>query len=189
MDSLLGDRTVKMPGEGRSALSDEVIATFFGVGAAGAGVGSGSTSVLRFLVAGTAIVSPYITAPDSAVDGTLITIRTPGSYRAEFMLPQVASTSLLLGISIGFATTGNLTLNPAMGTNGVIATEGPHTLAAATASGRYLGVDFNVPDDESGGTRAILRFLATDNANATPIPSITAAGVWARVKRQCDLAA
>lgn len=180
---------MKMPGEGRSALSDEVIATFLGVGAAGAGVGSSSTSVLRFLTAGVAIVSPYITAPDSATAGTEITIRTPGSYRAEFMIPQVASTSLLMGISIGFATVGALTANPAMGTNGVIAVAGPHTLAAMTAAGRYLGIDFNVPDDESGSTRAILRFLATDNANATPVSTWTAASVWARVKRQCDIAA
>ncbi len=180
---------MKMPGEGRSALSDEVIATFLGVGAAGAGVGTASTAVLRFLVAGTAIVSPYITATDSATDGTSITIRTPGSYRAEIMIPQVAATSLLMGISIGFAVVLPLTANPAMGVAGVIAVGGPNTLAAMTAAGRYLGVDFNVPDDESGSTRAVLRFLATDNAGATPVAAFTAAGIWARIKRQCDIAA
>lgn len=180
---------MKMPGEGRSAITEEIVATFTALGAAAAGVGSSSTAVLRWLAAGVAIVSPYILAPDSATLGTEIAILTPGAYRAEMMLPQVASTSLLMGISIGFAVVPPTTANPAMGTNGVIATLGVNTNPAATLDGRYLGCNFYVPDDEAGTTRAVLRFLATDNAGATPVATFTAAGAWARLLRVADAAA
>lgn len=179
----------RMPGEARSAISDEVVATFNALTAGAAGVGSTSTAVLRWLASGIAIVSPYILAPDSATEGTLISIRTPGSYRAEFMLPQVAATSLLLGIAIGFAAVSPITANPAIGTGGVIATLGPNTQAAAVAQGQYLGIDFTVPDEEANTTRAILRFMATNNAGASPVAGFTAAGAWARVIRRCDIAA
>jgi hypothetical protein len=179
---------------GRTALSGEVIATFFGLGAGAAGVGTASTSVLRWLTAGTAVVSPYLVITDSAAEGTLIQVMTPGSYRAELGLAQIASSDLIAGISIGFAAVTPLAVAPLMGVNGVIATLPVSTLAASTTMGHVIGVNFTVPDEEVGtvlapGSRALLRFRAAVAAGTTPIPALTPATCWARVIRIADQAA
>lgn len=175
------------PRDGRQALSEQVVWTANALGAAAAGVGTTNTAVLRWLAAGIASVGNYISSADSATLGTVITISTPGTYRAEFMLPQVLSTSLLAGISIG-ATGAPITANPAMGVDGVFAVCGPNTLPAATAVGMAFGVTFDVTDamQATPGITNALRFHATNNAGATPVASFTAAGAWARIIRICD---
>lgn len=178
----------------RSALSESVEAFFSGIGVGAAGVGTASTSVLRFVAGNTVIASPYIDVDDDAAEGTLIHILTPGVYTATLALQQVASSDIVLGISIGFAATTPITGAPVIGSQGVIATLPVSTLAAATTMGHQLSRTFVVPDEDPGtptapGARALLRFRAGIGAGTTPIPAIVVASAWASVVRICDAAA
>jgi len=169
----------------RTALHEPASVTFVGL-VAGTAVGSTDTAILRWITAAQTVVGAYFTVTDSATLGTTILIATPGHYVATVMLPQVASTSLLMGMSLGGTTTPR-TANPALGTNGVFATSGPHTLAAATAMGQVLCVPFDLLDSQIDGTNNLFRFWATNNAAGSPEPSITEAGAWARIVRCGDL--
>ncbi len=151
-------------------------------------VGSTDDSVLRWLAAGVTITGPYVTAPDSATDGTLFTITTPGIYTVEFMLVQLASTTILAGVALG-GTTGTFTGNPAIGVNSVIATYGPNTLPAATAIGLYASCTFRIRDQDLTGGGNVLRTLCTDGAGATPAAALTEASCWLRLHRLADQAA
>lgn len=155
---------------------------------AGTPVGSSDDSVLRWTALGVTIVGPYITAPDSATLGTVFTISTPGVYRCEMMLVQVASTTILAGIAKG-STTGVFTGNPVINANGVVATAGPNTLPAATAIGLYLGREIVIGDSDLDGVNNQVRFLCTDGSGATPEPGLTEAGCWAAITRIADQAA
>lgn len=127
-----------------------------------------------------------ITVADSAVDGTSFLLRAAGFWTVEFMLPQLASTSLLCAISLAGT---NLTANPVQGAGGMIATFGPYTLPAATALGVYCCSTFHVGSDiiGPGGNGATVRTHATDNAGATPAPSITEAGSWLKISYVADV--
>ena len=173
---------------GRGALIEQLSVSCIAL-VAGTAVGSSDDTVLRWITAGITLVGPsYITFPDSVTLGTLFTINTPGVYRCEMMLPQLASTTLLAGIAKG-TTTGVFTGNPVIGVNGVVATAGPNTLPAATTIGLYLGKDIPIGDGDLDGTNNVIRFLASDGAGGTPEPALTEAGCWATITRIADQAA
>lgn len=177
---------------GREALIEQLVVDCIALDAAP--VGTVDDSVLRWLAAGVSIngglggVADYVTAPDSATAGTIFTFRTPGQYYAEMGLVQLASTTILAGISKG-GVAGAFTGNPALGVNGVVAVVGPNTLPAATTIGLYMGRAFEITDADLGTAAAQIRFLCTDGAGATPIAALTEAGCWARITRLTDKAA
>lgn len=172
----------------RSALTESVEAFFSALGAGAAGVGTASTSVFRFVNANTVVESPYITITDDAAEGTLIQLETAGVYVATMGVQQVASSDLVLGISIGFAATPPITGVPILGAQGVIATLPVSTLPAATTMGHQITRVFSVPDNEANGQRAILRFRGAVAAGTTPIPAVVVGTAWASVVRICDFA-
>lgn len=160
-------------------------------------VGAVDDSVLRWSLATVTTEGPagvgaaaagYIRIIDDANGGSRFQILTPGVYEVEFMLPQNASTSTLLGLAKGGGGAGTYTGNPVQGTNGVIATSGPNTLAAATAQGQFLKKTVIVRDVDLGTENANIRMLATDNAGGPPA-GVTVATAWCHIERVADIAA
>lgn len=161
-------------------------------------VGAVDDSVLRWSLATVTTEGPaavgaspgpgYIRMFDDANGGSRFVISTPGVYEVEFMLPQNASTSTLLGLAKGGGGAGTYTGNPVQGTNGVIATSGPNTLAAATAQGQFLKKTVIVRDVDLGTENANIRMLATDNAGGPPA-GVTVATAWCHIERVADIAA
>lgn len=172
----------------RSALSESVSAFFQALGAGAAGVGTTSTSVLRFVAANTVVESPYLAVTDDAAEGTLVQIETAGMYAVSIGLGQIASTDLIIALSIGTAAVSPITGVPVLGQQGVIATMPVSTLPASTTMGHVLTRIIKVPDEEANTTRAILRFRAAVAAGTTPIPAVTVATAWASIERICDAA-
>jgi hypothetical protein len=152
-----------------------------GLGAAGAGVGTASVTCLRWAPVPVPNRPQDLTVTDSAADGMSFTLLRPGIYHVEMVLQQVAASTIFAGFSLNAALP--VAANPVMGANGVIAALGPNTRPAADTGPTTLARTIHVRDSGQG---AVLRTLASDGANATPIPALTIATCWLSITRAVD---
>jgi hypothetical protein len=128
-------------------------------------MGSTNDTVMRFTAANNATVGTGITITDSATDGTLVTITNPGIYLCILGVnttEQAGATTALLAITLNSTA---VLANPSFATGALVL--GTSTIQL-TGGVQEFSNTLKAYAVVLPGTTGLIRFQASDGANAAP---------------------
>ncbi len=143
--------------------------------------GAVNDTVLLFAAVG-AITGPaaYITEINEANNGTSVTLQKAGVYEVKLYLQEVASQTVVIGISQDVAAAG-LNSDPSFAIAGFLDVQSGTTGVGQVQPMSLTTTIIVRPEDEVAGT--VIRFHASDGANGAPAGSFTQAAAYYRIRR------
>lgn len=160
-------------------------------GLVAARTGTTDTAVLSWAAGVVTVNADAIEAVQTAANGTVIRVRTPGRYRAEIGLIKVADADN--PITFGFSrdvVAGGLAAVPSFATSGMLAAQAVAAPAAAVVSPPWnYSTEVQVSQAQArqvvGGVQGVLLRFHAFGAAAAPAAGLSQAG-WYMVERVGD---